>query len=50
MTEPLIRLRNMRKTYRGRGGNVLVVSDVTLDIAEGELVSLVGPFGCGKTT
>jgi NitT/TauT family transport system ATP-binding protein len=50
MTEPLIRLRNMRKTYRGRGGDVLAVSDVTLDITEGELLSLVGPSGCGKTT
>jgi NitT/TauT family transport system ATP-binding protein len=26
------------------------VSDVTLDIAEGALVSVVGPSGCGKTT
>jgi NitT/TauT family transport system ATP-binding protein len=50
VAEPLIRLRNMRKTYRGRGADVLAVSDVTLDIAEGELVSLVGPSGCGKTT
>jgi NitT/TauT family transport system ATP-binding protein len=50
VAEPLIRLRNMRKTYRGRGSDVLAVSDVTLDTAEGELVSLVGPSGCGKTT
>jgi NitT/TauT family transport system ATP-binding protein len=50
VAEPLIRLRNVRKTYRGRGDDVLAVSDVTLDIAEGELVSLVGPSGCGKTT
>jgi NitT/TauT family transport system ATP-binding protein len=26
------------------------VSDVTLDIAEGALVSVVSPSGCGKTT
>lgn len=26
------------------------MSDVTLDIAEGALVSVVGPSGCGKTT
>jgi len=26
------------------------VSDVTMDVAEGDLVSLVGPSGCGKTT
>ena len=50
LTEPLIQLRKVRKTYQGRGGDFLAVSDVTLDIAEGELVSLVGPSGCGKTT
>lgn len=50
LTEPLIQLRNVRKIYHGRGGDFLAVSDVTLDIAEGELVSLVGPSGCGKTT
>jgi len=48
--EPLIRLRNVRKTYRGPGSDSLAVSDVTLDIAEGALVSVVGPSGCGKTT
>ena len=26
------------------------MSDVTMDVQEGELVSLVGPSGCGKTT
>jgi NitT/TauT family transport system ATP-binding protein len=48
--EPLIRLRNVRKTYRGPESDSLAVSDVTLDIAEGALVSVVGPSGCGKTT
>jgi NitT/TauT family transport system ATP-binding protein len=48
--EPLIRLRNVRKTYRRPGCDSLAVSDVTLDIDEGALVSVVGPSGCGKTT
>lgn len=51
MTEqPFIRLRNVRKTYRSRGSEHLAVSDATIDIRFGELVSLVGPSGCGKTT
>src|ERR1700741_5049319 len=48
--EPLISLRNVRKVYRSGGSEFLAVSDVTLDVQEGELVSLVGPSGCGKTT
>ncbi|WP_199229487.1 ABC transporter ATP-binding protein [Azospirillum sp. TSO22-1] len=50
MSEPLIRLRNVRKVYRTGGREFVAVSDVTMDVAEGDLVSLVGPSGCGKTT
>ncbi len=48
--EPFISLRNVRKVYRSKGAEFLAVSDVTMDVQEGELISLVGPSGCGKTT
>src|SRR6201993_1978667 len=48
--EPFIRLRQVRKVYRSQGSEFLAVSDVTMDVREGELISLVGPSGCGKTT
>ena len=49
-TDPFISLRNVRKVYRSSGEEFLAVSDVTMAVDEGELVSLVGPSGCGKTT
>src|SRR5450759_6040543 len=48
--EPFSRWRNVRKVYRSQGAEFLAVSDVTMDVQEGELISLVGPSGCGKTT
>ncbi len=33
-----------------RFGKVVAVEKIDLDIAEGELVTLLGPSGCGKTT
>src|SRR5947199_3259893 len=48
--EPFIRLRGVRKVYRAAGKEFLAVSNVTMDVSEGDVVSLVGPSGCGKTT
>ena len=48
--EPFISLRNVRKVYRAGGSEFLAISDVTMDVREGEMVTLVGPSGCGKTT
>ncbi len=50
MTAPFIRIENLRKVFRVSGRELVAVQDVTLDIRQGELVSLVGPSGCGKST
>ena len=41
-----LHVRNLRKSYRKR----LVIRDVSLDLARGEVVALLGPNGSGKTT
>jgi ABC-type Fe3+/spermidine/putrescine transport system ATPase subunit len=41
-----VRLDAIRKSF----GNVEVLRGISLDIASGELVSLLGASGCGKTT
>jgi lipopolysaccharide export system ATP-binding protein len=41
-----LQVRNLRKSYSKR----MVLRDVSLDLARGEVVALLGPNGCGKTT
>ena len=48
----MLSLRNLAKTYFDpyAGAHVTAVHDISLDVAQGEFVSVVGPSGCGKTT
>src|SRR4051795_12621600 len=48
--DALVRVRNVTKTFRQRGGLVQALQRVDLDIGKGEFVSLLGPSGCGKST
>jgi NitT/TauT family transport system ATP-binding protein len=47
---PLVRLHDVSKSFGHRGGPVLAVAGVDLDVRPGEFVSLLGPSGCGKST
>lgn len=42
----MIQLRNVSKEFK----NNVVLSDINMDINDGELTVLIGPSGCGKTT
>jgi multiple sugar transport system ATP-binding protein len=45
-----VRIDKLHKEFRGATGTVHALRELTLDIAEGEFISLVGPSGCGKST
>ena len=45
-TGPLISIRRLNKAY----GTFTVLHDIDLDVAEGEVVCIIGPSGSGKST
>lgn len=45
-----VRVVGVYKSFRRGSEDVQVLSDLTLNVAEGEFVSLMGPSGSGKTT
>ena len=46
----MITLNNVDKVYRTERVETLALHNINLDIAAGELVSIMGPSGCGKST
>lgn len=50
MTEIMVSLKEIQKTYPSKGDAVHALKGVSLDIQKGESVSLMGPSGSGKST
>ncbi|GAA3732079.1 ABC transporter ATP-binding protein [Streptomyces tremellae] len=48
--EPAARLDHVSKAFGTAAGRQLVLDDITLDVAPGEFVTLLGASGCGKST
>ena len=49
MADPLLSVRNLRVEIATRRGTLLAVDDASFDIAEGEVLGVVGESGAGKS-
>jgi putative ABC transport system ATP-binding protein len=50
MAEPLVKIRNVSKSYYRDSQEIPVLRSLNFDIPQGEFLALMGPSGSGKTT
>jgi lipoprotein-releasing system ATP-binding protein len=50
MTEAHIRARNLSKVFQSGGSDLVIFSQLSLDVHRGEMLALVGESGAGKST
>lgn len=50
MSEPVIQLAGVTKTYHKGGQTLVVLDDLDMEVARGEFLALMGPSGSGKST
>ena len=46
----MIKLMNVHKVYRTKEIETMALENVSLEVNEGEFLSIMGPSGCGKST
>jgi lipoprotein-releasing system ATP-binding protein len=50
MSETLLSVRGVHKSFQKDGAKVNILRGIDLDIGEGEFLTIMGPSGAGKTT
>jgi NitT/TauT family transport system ATP-binding protein len=48
--QPKISFEGAQKQYSGKGGSTLALDSFNLEVMPTEIISIVGPTGCGKST
>lgn len=46
----LIKIKNLTKNYHTKAKEIQTIDNISFDINESEIVSIIGPSGCGKST
>ena len=46
----ILKIKNIHKNYHTKKEEITAIDNITLDVREGEYLSIVGPSGCGKST
>jgi len=46
----ILNIKNLKKIYHTKQGEILAVDNFSFNLYEGEFVAIVGPSGCGKST
>jgi len=46
----ILEIKNISKKYQNKQDETLALTNVNLNVKEGEFVSVIGPSGCGKST
>lgn len=50
MSDPILRVSGLKKTFSKNGVEINVIKGITIDINEGDFITIMGPSGAGKST
>lgn len=46
----ILRIKEVTKKYQAKNGELEAIKNISLDVKQGEFISIIGPSGCGKST
>ena len=50
MTKNIISIYNLSKEYTSNNNSVVILKDISFELCQGDIISIVGPSGSGKST
>ena len=46
----ILKIEDISKTYQAKNGEISALKNISLEVCQGEILSIIGPSGCGKST